>query len=172
MAALGTRASSGESVRRRSTDVVGGEGLEYVRLRMRVVVDTNVLVSALYKPGSVPARALEAICRATSEPVTSLLYDARIADEYRSVLARPKFRAIEPQRIAALLAMIFACGQDVGEVPVWDGVLPDDGDRIFVEVALAGRVDAIVTGNIKHYPTDLGFEVLPPATLLARLGHA
>ena len=48
--------------------------------------------------------------------------------------------------------------------------MSDDDDRIFVEIALAGHADAIVTGNIADYPTDLGFQVLPPASLLAQLG--
>jgi putative PIN family toxin of toxin-antitoxin system len=140
-----------------------------VRLEsMRVVLDTNVLVSALLKPGSVPDRAIAALWgrRAT------VFYDARIADEYRSVLARPKFRAIDPLRIEAMLAEMFARAQQVDVVAAWDGPLDDEGDRIFVELALSARADAIVTGNIKHYPLGLGFEVLPPATLLSELGGA
>jgi putative PIN family toxin of toxin-antitoxin system len=131
---------------------------------MRFVVDTNVIVSALLKPGSVPARALAAVLRDGT-----LLFDARIESEYRSVLERPKFRAIERDRIDELLKDIRARGTDLGAVPAWHGAMSDDDDRIFVEAALSGRATALVTGNIRHYPTDLGFEVLPPATLLARL---
>jgi putative PIN family toxin of toxin-antitoxin system len=138
----------------------------------RVVVDTNVLVSALYKPSSVPARALDAIWRTGQGQGTAcLLYDARIVDEYRSVLARPKFRALDRERIEELIARVLSDGADLGEVAPWNGSLPDEGDRVFVEVALAGRAHAIVTGNIKHYPVDLGFAVLPSATLLAELGY-
>ena len=32
------------------------------------------------------------------------------------------------------------------------------------------RAQAIVTGNLKHYPDDLAFEIQPPARLLALLG--
>ena len=133
---------------------------------MRVVVDTNVLVSALLKPGSVPDRALQAIWAQTVQ----VLYDARIVDEYRSVLIRPKFKAIERTQIDELLAAIVARGEAVDDVEPWVGPLPDEGDRIFVELALTGRANAIVTGNIKHYPLGLRFDVLPPATLLAQLG--
>ena len=141
-------------------------------LPFRVVVDTNVLVSALYKPASVPDRALDAIWRTGERQGTPCwLYDARIVDEYRSVLSRPKFRALDRQRIDELLERILSRGADLGDVPAWDGPLPDEGDRVFVEVALAGRADAIVTGNIKHYPLGLGFAVLPSATLLAELGY-
>jgi putative PIN family toxin of toxin-antitoxin system len=135
---------------------------------MRVVIDTNVLVSALIKPGSVPDRAVAALW----EQNATVLFDARVADEYRSVLARPKFRAIERARIDELLALLFARGQEVSTVAGWSGALPDEGDRIFVELALSAAADAIVTGNIKHYPLGLGFDVLPPATVLAQLSTA
>jgi uncharacterized protein len=133
---------------------------------MLLVLDTNVLVSALLKPGSVPDRALSAIWARGA----TILYDARIVDEYRSVLTRPKFRAIEHARIDEVLAEIIARGKALEGVARWDGAMTDDDDRIFVEVALAGHANAIVTGNVRHYPTDLGFEVLPPAKLLERLG--
>jgi putative PIN family toxin of toxin-antitoxin system len=133
---------------------------------MRLVLDTNMLVSALLKPGSVPDRALEAAWRTNA----IVLFDARIALEYRNVLTRPKFRAIDRARIEGFLATLAGRGTNVTDVPVWNGSMRDDDDRIFVEVALAGRADAIVTGNLRDYPTDLGFEVHPPATLLALLG--
>src|SRR5687768_17145307 len=92
---------------------------------MRVVIDTNVLVSALYKPGSVPDRAVAALWVRNA----TVLYDARVADEYRSVLARPKFQAVDRRRIETLLATVFSRGQNVGEVRPWNGALRDEGDR-------------------------------------------
>ena len=132
---------------------------------MRLVLDTNMLVSALLKAGSVPDRALGAIWTTRA----LVLYDARIVDEYRRVLGRPKFRAIAPPRIDDLFARLLAHGRELADVPVWEGAMSDADDRIFVEVALAGRADAIVTGNLRDFPRDLGFEVHPPATLLAML---
>ena len=57
---------------------------------MRLVFDTNVLVSVLLTPGGTTDRALRAAVgiRAT------FLYDARILTEYRAVLSRPKFRSV------------------------------------------------------------------------------
>lgn len=133
---------------------------------MRVVLDTNVLISAMLKPGSVPDRALEALFRTGAV----ILYDARIRDEYRDVAIRPKFRAIPRERLEAMLARLLAAGELLTDVAPWSGAMTDDCDRIFVEVALAGRAHTIVTGNLKHYPSDLGFDVQPPASLLAMLG--
>jgi putative PIN family toxin of toxin-antitoxin system len=132
---------------------------------MRLVVDTNVVVSALLKPPSVPGRALAAIGSTSAV----ILYDARIEAEYRDVLRRPKFRAIGPGLVDAFLAQLVARGERLGVVPAWGGPMTDDDDRIFVEVALAGSAHAIVTGNIRDYPAGLGFDVHPPASLLALL---
>jgi putative PIN family toxin of toxin-antitoxin system len=127
-------------------------------------LDTNVLVSVLLGPERVPARAFEAL-RARG---ATFVYDARIRDEYRDVIARPKFRVPEVRR-EALLEAVFSRGELLSRVEPYLGELPDPDDRAFVEVALAGRAEAIVTGNVKDFPEGLGFEVLPPATVLARL---
>ncbi len=133
---------------------------------MRLVLDTNLLVSALLKPGSVPDRLLTLIW----EGAATALYDARMTDEYRCVLARSKFRSIDRARIDEVFAQLLAHGEEITDTREWKAAMRDDDDRIFVEVALAGRADAIVTGNLKDYPRDQGFEVLPPATMLAMLG--
>ena len=131
---------------------------------MRIVIDTNVLVSALLKEDSVPARALGLLL-----DQAIVLLDPRLVDEYTRVLARPKFKKIEPARRESLLARLLAKGEHLMDVPRYEGPLGDDDDRAFVEVALFGRADALVTGNVRDYPVTLGFEVLPPATALARL---
>jgi putative PIN family toxin of toxin-antitoxin system len=132
---------------------------------MRLVLDTNVIVSALLKPASVPGRTLAAIWSTGAV----VLYDARIEAEYRDVLRRPKFKAIAAGLVDDFLAKLTACGEEVALAPAWSGAMTDDDDRIFVEVALAGNAQAVVTGNIRDYPVGLGFEVHPPATLLALL---
>ena len=131
---------------------------------LRVVGDTNVVVSALLKDGSEPERALHALLERAV-----VLLDARLADEYAAVLARPKFAAMDSSRRDALLERLRTRGERVAEVPAWPGALDDPDDRAFVEVALAGRADALVTGNVRHFPQNLGFEVLPPAAVLDRL---
>ncbi len=65
---------------------------------MRLVLDTNVLVSALLHPGRTPDLALLAL-RAAGAVV---LVDARVEAEYREVLSRPKFNAVDPARREAL----------------------------------------------------------------------
>lgn len=129
-----------------------------------MVVDTNVVVSALLKPDSVPARALELLLERAE-----LLLDPRLAAEYARVLERPKFASVDPERRRALLARIAAAGRSVDPVPAWEGSMPDPDDRPFLEVALAGGADALVTGNTRDYPAEAGVELLAPAGVAARL---
>lgn len=137
---------------------------------LRVVVDTNVLVSAAIKPLSVPARAIATLAR--PDAAARVLYDEAIEAEYRDVLARDKFRKIDRAVIADVLDSVFAHAERIVVTTRYAGPLDDDDDRVFVSVALAAKADAIVTGNIKDYPLGLGFEVLPPSTFLARLEDA
>lgn len=132
---------------------------------LRLVVDTNVLVSALLHPGRTPDLALSAVVRAGCV----VLHDPRLVAEWREVLSRRKLRAIEPERAARRIDALLAAGEPVEAPAAYEGPMIDAGDRPFVEVALAGRAHGIVTGNTRHYPEDLGFAVLTPAALLARL---
>jgi hypothetical protein len=68
-----------------------------------------------------------------------------------------------------MVASLIEVGSDVGEAEVWTGAMVDEADRIFVEVALTGRGDILLTGNGKHYPRDLGFEVMGPTELFGVL---
>jgi putative PIN family toxin of toxin-antitoxin system len=132
---------------------------------MRIVLDTNVLVSALLHPGRTPDLALGA-ARAAGAVI---LVDARVEAEYREVLGRSKFRAVDPARRDALVAEVLASSERVAAGRPTDFPMLDPDDRAFVEVALAGRADAVVTGNGRHYPEGMGFAVLSPAALLVRL---
>lgn len=132
------------------------------------MIDTNVLVSALLNPDRTPARALAAV----ASRGCAVLVSEPIEAEYRAVLARPKFRAVEPARREALLAALLGACERVTVTESSVMALIDGDDRVFIDVARAGRADAVVTGNAKHYPTDAGFAVLSPTALLARLEGA
>ncbi|MCU0694177.1 MAG: putative toxin-antitoxin system toxin component, PIN family [Polyangiaceae bacterium] len=131
---------------------------------IRVVIDTNVLISALLSPGRVPDLVLGVIRRRRDV----VLYDQRILAEYRSVLVRPKF-SFPPERVEALASSLLAVGRDVGAIEPWPGGLLDGTDRMFVEVAIAGEAEVLVTGNVKHYPRQAGFDVMGPTALLGLL---
>src|SRR5713226_6168925 len=98
---------------------------------MRVVLDTNVVVSGLLRRHGNPAFIL----RLAFERKVELALDERILQEYEEVLARPKFRFSHAVRVAVLgelrAAAIFA------GLPPQRVELPDAADEPFIEVALA-----------------------------------
>ena len=112
---------------------------------MRLVVDTNVLVSALLTPSGIPARLLERI----QADGHTLLFDARITDEYHRVLNRPEF-SFNPGAVAELLSAVQSSGFEVDAIPLAVR-LPDADDLAFLEVAAAGLADALITGNARHF---------------------
>ncbi len=130
---------------------------------MRIVLDTNVLVSALLAPESIPSRVLALMLAGEIK----LLVDERILAEYRDVLARPRFK-FESAMVEALLQQIERDADHVAAAPFTSAV-PDREDLPFVEVALSGQADAIVTGNLRHFPASLGVTVLSPRALVERL---
>lgn len=115
---------------------------------MNVVLDTNVLVSALWSADSKPG----AIVTAVIARMFTACYDYRILDEYTKVLHRPKFEFTDWQ-ISSFLDPIIKNGISVIAEPLPEIPFEDESDKKFFEVAKF--CDAyIVTGNTKHYPAD------------------
>lgn len=120
---------------------------------MKIVLDTNVLVSGLLQPYGSPGQ----IVRMVSSGVLELCHDSRILSEYREVLLRPKF-AFHQKDVDVLLEQIKLCGHAVSAESL-KGALPDPDDEIFMEVALSGKAAYLVTGNLKHFLAYEGKEV-------------
>ena len=120
---------------------------------MKIVVDTNVLVSGLLSP----YHAQGEIVRMIASDHLQLCFDARILTEYRQVLLRPKFR-LDKQHVAYFLEQIQSCGELVAALPLKD-LLPHPEDQSFLDIAVAGNVPILVTGNIKHFPRSHYYSV-------------
>lgn len=130
---------------------------------MLVVVDTNVLVSALINPGGVPARVVDEIRAQTLRPIVS----EELLDEYREVLTRARLRFSSSQ-VDSLLDDLAALALHLHATPKDPATLPDPDDAPFIAVALAAACP-IVTGNSRHFPPECGVEILTPAQCLSRL---
>jgi putative PIN family toxin of toxin-antitoxin system len=113
---------------------------------LRLIVDTNVLVSAALKPDGLQRTVfLIAITR------PARLYVSRpILNEYSRVLGRPELRIRKGARLQ-LLQLV-----KNRSFPVLPRrrlqVTSDPDDNIFIECADAARADYLVTGNRKHFP--------------------
>ena len=129
---------------------------------MLVVLDTNVLVSGLLKAHSAPGE----IVRLVAYNYIQLAYDARIINEYREVMNRPRF-GFEPGDIEALIDQIKDKGTLVSGTFI-NGNLPDPSDKPFIEVAMSTKKRTLITGNKKHFPENVcsNLTVLEPSEFM------
>jgi uncharacterized protein len=113
---------------------------------IRVVIDTNVLVSALLHANSLP----EAVIKLAVSRNVQWLASEPILVEYAEVLRRPRF-AIDSDKLADAMMRIQASVAVVVPIIRIEATIDPD-DNIFLECAQAGSADYIVTGNIRHFP--------------------
>ena len=133
---------------------------------MRVVIDTDVLVSGIINPHGAPGRVLDAVVARAA----LVLHDDRILDEYRQILRWPVF-GFAQSHIDALLDFIETSGEHVSARDIGI-VLLDPTDLPFLEVAILGGADALVTGNLRHFKPRTGrykMNVCPPHELVKKL---
>jgi putative PIN family toxin of toxin-antitoxin system len=115
-------------------------------ISLRLVVDTNIIVSAALKPDGIQRIVL---VMATTKP--AMLYvTEEILQEYRDVLSRTEVKIRKGLR-NQLLHLIRIRGRIVkpSRIPP---VTKDPDDNKFLECADAARADYLITGNQKHFP--------------------
>jgi len=128
---------------------------------VRVVLDTNVLVSAAMTLRGICAQIVDLL----ADGAFDIYVDDRILDEYDDVLRRPELRIV-PAEATLVLDLVRAVAQNVPAYPL-PVTLPDPDDVPFLEVA-ASAAALLVTGNIRHFPdTDaVGVTVATPREFL------
>lgn len=129
---------------------------------MRVVLDTNILISACWKPGGNEARMIELVQAGALVACVS----AALVEEYREVAARKKF---EKQRTCLATAMetILANALTVAPLELCDACTDPD-DNLLLECALAANAQFVVTGNLADFPSEWrGVRVVNARAMLA-----
>jgi uncharacterized protein len=110
---------------------------------VRVVLDTNILLSALIRRDSVPGRVLEAWL---DDRFVLIAHDW-LLDELRTVTRRPRIRAlIRPSEAGRLVNQIRALAELVASVPS-TRLSDDPADDFLLGMSEAGRADYLVTGD-------------------------
>lgn len=124
---------------------------------VRIVIDTNVLVSAVLFGGS-PGKLLEKCRQGDLKAFAS----EEIVTEILRVLAYPKFKLTENELQYILYREIFPV-LDIVAVPIRDAVIPDDpSDDMFLHCAVAANAEAIISGDrhLLALGTFLGIPIL------------
>jgi len=112
---------------------------------IKTVVDTNILVSGLGNPSGAPAKLLVR----WSDAQFVLLFSEPILEEYsRILLNHPK---VPREKAGAFLKELAEVAQNV---PILEtlNVCKDPSDNVFLETAIDGNAEYLVTKNIKHFP--------------------
>ena len=117
---------------------------------MKVVVDTNVIVSALINSNGTPAKILPLILNGK----VTLLYDNRIIFEYAEVLSRKEF-GFNAEIINDLMDFLKHEGEFVNAEYI-NLKFHDETDKKFYEVFKFGKTEYLITGNAKHFPKEKG----------------
>ena len=115
-----------------------------------VVIDTNVLVSALLssKKDSATVQIMEKVFKKEIIP----LYSKEILDEYKNVLHRRKFNFSE-NVVNYMISAIenFGILKNPCEVEI---ILTDMKDLPFYRIILDNEESYLITGNLKHFPKN------------------
>ncbi len=115
---------------------------------MKVVLDTNVIISGLINVDGKPAQIINLLINGR----ITLLYDGRILQEYTEVLNRKKF-GFKKSIVDPLLDFIKNEGEYVAAEPTAREFVDED-DKMFYEVAKTAKALCIVTGNKDHFPKE------------------
>lgn len=126
------------------------------------VIDTNVWASSLLTHND--SSPTERIFRLLFKGEIVALYNDEIMAEYEDVLSRKRF-SFPQEDVDELLNYIKKNGIHADRAP-FNEAMPDEDDRVFLEVSLSWEDSFLVTGNLKHYPKLP--KVVTPAELIAK----
>lgn len=113
---------------------------------LRLVVDTNVVVSAALKPEGLQRTV---ILLAMTKPARWYVSDP-IVSEYAVVLARPELKI--RRRLRQQFLQLIKNHARVVTPSRLAQITSDPADHMFIECADAARADYLVTGNQRHFP--------------------
>lgn len=129
---------------------------------IKVVIDTNIIISAALSPHGNPAKIIDMVF----EDNLQLYYSLEILAEYKDVLSRPRLNIADKTQtniISAIKEAGILVEPTASTIP-----MPDESDRVFYDTTqVSGAI--LITGNIKHYPTE-EFIMTPSDFLLLTSG--
>lgn len=111
---------------------------------VRVVIDTNVFVSGLLKSDNPPSNVVDLFI----EDKINLIISEEVFSKYIKVLLRPELK-VKKDNIIRLISIFILKAEIIKVKTKLDIIERDPLDNKFLECALDGKVDYIITGD-KH----------------------
>lgn len=141
--------------------------------RLKVILDTSVLIAALRSGSGASAAALIRILRLDAR----LLLSYALVCEYRDVALRPDQLAAfqrTAQEVESLISELEELAEPLAFAERHRPLSPDPDDDLVLEAAINGRADFILTHNIRHLrQAAAGFkiDVVTPQEFFKLLHH-
>ena len=134
-------------------------------MKPQAVYDTNVIVSAILKPGSVPA----SLVSLAMQGEVQLYLSPALLTEYTAVVKRPVFRfslrSINRflKELESAAVMVYPTMRETAAL--------DEPDNRILECALEAKADYVITGNRRHFPFSQfkGIKILTPREFITFL---
>jgi uncharacterized protein len=113
---------------------------------LRIILDTNILISALIVPGGAPSYLYQCWRRGRF----TLISSEEQLEEFRRVSRYPRLeRFLDPATAGAMVNAVRALAVLTGPLPRVEAS-PDPADNFLLAMAVAGKADYLVTGDGKH----------------------
>lgn len=137
---------------------------------MKIVLDTNVVLTAMRSRSGASA----ALLRAVRQGRAQMLVSVPLFLEYESVLTREEHleaAGLAREEAEAILDALASLAKPVELYFLWRPQLRDPGDDMVLETATNGGADALVTYNLRDFAgaAGLGVHVARPLEILERI---
>jgi uncharacterized protein len=135
---------------------------------LKVIFDTNVIVSAALFEKSLPALLLSL----GLEEKVRVFVSPALLNEYETVLKRPRFK-LGHQETADLIEKIKEKAVMVTPTRELEILKEDETDNRILECAAKAKVDFVITGNRRHFPFEdfRGSKIVTPREFINHLSE-
>lgn len=144
---------------------------DVISYKMRLVLDTNVVVAALRSPSGASAALVEQAL----DRRFSLLLSVPLVLEYEGTCRDPAQRiasGLSEAEVGTIVSALCAVAEPVHAWFLWRPQLRDPADEMVLETAVNGNADALVTFNSRDFgdvPGTFGIEMLSPRQALGKI---
>lgn len=127
-------------------------------MKVRLVLDTSVLVAALRSRLGASNKVLRKVARRE----TVLLLSPALLLEYEEVLKRPEHRLVHgltEESVDALVSELAALAEPVEMYFSWRPLSADPGDEMVLETAVNGAAEVLITLNVRDFSAAERFKI-------------